>query len=173
MIAKNISLIGFMGSGKTTIGKILAERTGFLFVDIDKIIEYVSGKKISQLFENFGENYFRDIERKTAEKLYRNNTNCVFACGGGIFETPENIEIIRKNSIVIFLNIDPDTAYERLKNSTDRPLLNKVSDLRSEINNLIDKRLKTYMENSDVRLDVSRKEPGCFADEILRKIINK
>ena len=130
MIAKNISLIGFMGSGKTTIGKILAERTGFLFVDIDKIIEYVSGKKISQLFENFGENYFRDIERKTAEKLYRNNTNCVFACGGGIFETPENIEIIRKNSIVIFLNIDPDTAYERLKNSTDRPLLNKVSDLR-------------------------------------------
>jgi shikimate kinase len=173
MIAKNISLIGFMGSGKTTIGKILAERTGFLFVDIDKIIEYVSGKKISQLFENFGENYFRDIERKTAEKLYRNNTNCVFACGGGIFETPENIEIIRKNSIVIFLNIDPDTAYERLKNSADRPLLNKVSDLRSEINNLIDKRLKTYMENSDVRLDVSRKEPGYFADEILRKIINK
>lgn len=173
MIAKNISLIGFMGSGKTTIGKILAERTGFLFVDIDKIIEYVSGKKISQLFENFGENYFRDIERKTAEKLYRNNTNCVFACGGGIFEAPENIEIIRKNSIVIFLNIDPDTAYERLKNSTDRPLLNKVSDLRSEINNLIDKRLKTYMENSDVRLDVSRKEPGYFADEILRKIINK
>lgn len=173
MITKNISLIGFMGSGKTTIGKILAEKTGFLFVDLDKIIEYISGRKISQLFEDFGESYFRNVERKAVEKLYINNTSCVFACGGGVFETSENIEIIRKNSLVIFLNIDPDTAYERLKDSADRPLLNNGSDLRSEINNLINKRLKTYMENSDTRLDVSQKEPGYFADEILRKIINK
>lgn len=171
MISKNISLIGFMGSGKTTIGKILAEKTGFLFVDIDRIIEYVYGKKINKLFQDHGESYFRNLEGSTVDKLYMNNTNCVFACGGGVFETEKNIEIIRKNSYVIFLDIDTETAYSRLKKSNERPLLNTGEDLRLKIDGLISKRFKTYLDNSDTQIIVGEKEPEYFANEILKKII--
>ena len=172
MISKNISLIGFMGSGKTTIGKILAEKTGFLFVDIDRIIEYVYGEKINKLFQDHGENYFRNLESSTVDKLYINNTNCVFACGGGVFETEKNIEIIRKNSFVIFLNIDTETAYNRLKESDERPLLNTGEDIRLKIDWLINKRFKTYLDNSDTQITVDEREPEYFANEILKKIIN-
>ncbi len=173
MISKNISLIGFMGSGKTTIGRILAEKTGFLFIDIDKIIEYITGKKINDLFKDHGEDQFRNLEKKTVEKLYKGNTNCVFACGGGIFETGDNIKIIRKNSLVVFLDINTETAYERLKDSHDRPLLKGETGMRLKISELIDKRFKIYMENSDIRLNVSQKEPDYFANEIIKKIVNK
>ncbi|MDD3520785.1 MAG: shikimate kinase [Actinomycetota bacterium] len=172
MAVKNISLIGFMGSGKTTIGKILAERTGFLFVDIDRIIEYVSGKKISNLFKDHGESYFRNLEKKTVEKLYIKNTNCVFSCGGGVFEISKNIEFIRKNSFVVFLNIDAETAYKRLQYSEDRPLLNDETNIKSKIEYLINKRNKIYMDNSDAHLNVSNKEPEYFANEILKIIDN-
>jgi len=107
MISNNISLVGFMGSGKSTIGKILAKKIGFLLIDTDRVIEHIFGKNISELFYLYNETGFREIEAYVIKKLYENNKNCVFACGGGVFTKQENINIIRKKSLVIYLNIDP------------------------------------------------------------------
>ncbi len=96
---ENISLIGFMGSGKTTIGKLLAERTGYLFIDLDRIIELSESKTINEIFTCSGEEYFREIESKIIKKVYFNN-KCVFACGGGVILRGENMKLIRKNSEV-------------------------------------------------------------------------
>jgi len=170
MVSNNISLVGFMGSGKSTIGKILAKKIGFLFVDTDRIIEYVFGKNINQIFESYNETGFRKIEAYVIKKVYENNKDCVFACGGGVFTKKENITIIRKKSLVIYLKIDPKIAFERLKNSSDRPLLSNAKDLKHTIDYLIKKRDIIYLKNSDICINVDEKEPEYFADEILKKI---
>ncbi|MCL4415170.1 MAG: shikimate kinase, partial [Actinobacteria bacterium] len=139
---KNISLIGFMGSGKTTVGKILAKRLNFLFIDLDKVIEIAEDRKVSEIFKYGGEKYFRDVESEVIKKIYINE-NCVFACGGGVVERKENMDFIKKNSIIVYLSVSSGQAFERLKNAEDRPLLGDPSDLDSRkktINNLISKR---------------------------------
>ena len=127
---ENISLIGFMGSGKTTIGKLLAERTGYLFIDLDRIIELSESKTINEIFTCSGEEYFREIESKIIKKVYFNN-KCVFACGGGVILRGENMKLIRKNSTVFYLEISPREALNRLKGTSDRPLLQTSDKLRS------------------------------------------
>lgn len=173
MIIKNISLVGFMGSGKTTIGKILAEKTGFFFADTDKIIEYIAGKKISYIFKEDGEPFFRNLESSVIENLYKNNKNCLFACGGGVFQDSKNIDIIRKNSLVVFLDIDAEEAYERLKNSKKRPLLDTKEDVRLKIERLIKGRYRNYLVNSDIRIKVGKQKPEFFAEKLLKMIFDK
>ena len=137
-ITTNISLIGFMGSGKTSTGKILADRLNFLFIDLDNIIELSLNMPISEIFEKHGEEYFRNTETISIKKIYVNK-NCVFACGGGVVVRHENMEIIKKNSIVIFLHVSPGIAFERLKNENNRPLLKAPNRLKI-ITELMEKR---------------------------------
>ena len=119
---RNISLIGFMGSGKSTIGKILAKKLGLLFIDLDRVIELDQEKEIRDIFKIYGEKYFRELETSVIKKIYRNK-NCVFACGGGVVKRRENMDIIRENSLVVYLNVSiPDIIY-RLKEVKDRPLI--------------------------------------------------
>ena len=131
---KNISLIGFMGSGKTTVGKILADRLNFLFIDLDKVIELAEDKTISEIFKSGGEKYFRDIESEVIKKIYINE-NCVFACGGGIVEREENMDFIKQNSLIVYLYVSPRQAFKRLKDVEDRPLLGNSSDMDSQERN--------------------------------------
>ncbi|MCL5073347.1 MAG: shikimate kinase [Actinobacteria bacterium] len=169
---KNISLIGFMGSGKTTVGKILAERLNFLFIDLDKVIEIAEDKTISEIFKYGGEKYFRDVESEVIKKIYINE-HCVFACGGGIVERKENMDFIKKMSIIVYLSISPGQAFERLKNVEDRPLLGNSSDLDSRkkiINNLINKRDVLYKNNSNFKINTDYKSPECIAEEIMKKL---
>jgi shikimate kinase len=166
MYLKNISLIGFMGSGKSTIGKVIAENLNYLFVDIDKIIEYISGISINEIFKNYGENYFRLIENKIINKTYYNK-NCVFACGGGVFNNEENIKIIRKNSCVIYLVITEEEAYERLKDKKDRPLLLVEGDLKQRIKDIMIQRNNIYNSNCDFKIDIKGKSPSVIKDEIM------
>ncbi len=164
----NLSLIGFMGSGKTTTGEILAERLKFLFVDLDNIIELSLNMPISDVFEKHGEEYFRNTETKTVKKIYVNK-NCVFACGGGVIIRHENIEIIKKNSTVIFLHVSPAAAFERLKNTVDRPLL-KAPNRMEVITELITKRDHFYRNAADFTVDTDHRTPIEAADEILQRI---
>lgn len=169
---KNISLIGFMGSGKTTVGKILSDRLNFLFIDLDKVIELAEDKTISEIFKSEGEKYFRDIESEIIRKIYINK-KCVFACGGGIVERDENICLIKQNSLVVYLFISPFQAYKRLKDAEDRPLLGNSSDMdaRKEIiNNLIGRRDILYKKNSDFIINTDEKSPEDVTEEILIKI---
>jgi shikimate kinase len=167
-ITKNISLIGFMGSGKTSTGKILAERLNFLFIDLDNIIELSLNIPVLEIFEKHGEEYFRNTETNSIKKIYVNK-NCVFACGGGAIIRHENTEIIKKNSTVIFLHVSPAAAFERLKNSDDRPLL-KAPNRFEVIAELIKKRDSLYRRTADFIVDTDFKNPKEAADEILHRI---
>jgi shikimate kinase len=167
-IITNISLIGFMGSGKTSTGKILAERLNFLFIDLDNIIELSMNMPISEIFEKHGEEYFRNTETNSIKKIYFNK-NCVFACGGGVIVRHENTEIIKKNSTVIFLHVSPAIAFERLKNSDNRPLL-KAPNRFEVINELIKKRDFLYRSIADFTVDTDIKNPKETAEEILKRL---
>jgi shikimate kinase len=164
----NISLIGFMGSGKTTTGKILADRLNFLFIDLDNIIELSLNMPVSEIFEKHGEEYFRNTETNSIKKIYVNK-NCVFACGGGVVVRWENIEIIKKNSTVIFLYVSPAIAFERLQNKNNRPLL-KAPNRLNVITELMEKRDFLYRNASDLIFDTDFKNPEEVAVEILQRL---
>ncbi len=167
-ITTNISLIGFMGSGKTSTGKILADKLNFLFIDLDNIIELSLNMPISEIFEKHGEEYFRKTETISIKKIYINK-NCVFACGGGVVVRHENMEIIKKNSTIIFLHVSPEIACQRLKNENNRPLL-KVPNRLNSITELMEKRDHLYRNACDFIVDTDIKNPKEAADEILQRL---
>ena len=155
-----------MGSGKSTIGKVIAENLNYLFIDIDKIIEYINGLSVNEIFKNYGESYFRITENEIISKAYYNK-NCVFDCGGGAFNNEENIKIIRENSYVVYLAMTEEEAYERFKDSTERPLLLVNGDLRQSIKEIMGQRLDIYNNNCDLKIDVNGKSPVKIKDEIM------
>ncbi len=167
MVHSNISLIGFMGSGKTTVGKLLAQELDYKFIDIDKVIEYIENKKIRDIFKENGEKYFRERETKAISKIYHNNKS-VFACGGGVFENTDNIKIIKEKSYVIYLYESIETALKRLRRCKERPLIN-VSDPERKIKELLNKRNPVYLKNCNLKIITDSKKP----DEVLKEIIKK
>jgi shikimate kinase len=161
---KNISLTGFMGSGKSTVGRILAEELNLLFVDLDNIIEISEGMKISGIFETYGEKYFRDVESSTIRKIYRNE-GCVISCGGGVILRSENMEIINSRSVIIFLDVSASNVLQRLKCSNDRPLLS-ARNRDQAIEELLSSRISLYKKYCDFPVDTNDKKP----EEISREI---
>ena len=164
---ENISLIGFMGSGKTTIGELLAEKTGYLFIDLDRLIELSEDKTINDIFACSREEHFREIESKIIKKVYSNN-RCVFACGGGVILGGENMRIIRRNSNIVYLEISPREALDRLKGTGDRPLL-QTSDKLKKVNELLEIRSSMYKKYSDIIIQ----NEGIPADSAVNEILNK
>ncbi len=165
---RNISLIGFMGSGKSTIGKILADKTNKLFIDLDRIIELSEGISIKEIFKLYGEKYFRDIENKAIIKVISNN-NCIFACGGGVVNRVDNMTILRKNSLIIYLEISVESALRRLKDLNDRPLIN-VNNRENVIRSLITKRKKLYRKYSDIIINCDREDADRLTDILSNKL---
>ena len=117
-----IFLIGPMGSGKSTIGKVLSERLEYDFYDTDKLVEKVVGKKIKEIFEQNGEQYFRLKESEELDKT-RKLKNAVIATGGGIIENEKNRLFLKEEKKVIFLDSSIERQYDRTKESQKRPLL--------------------------------------------------
>ncbi len=140
-----IILIGFMGSGKTTMGKNLADKLNYQFLDTDKEIENLVGMPISKIFETKGEKYFRSLERQFIEKL--DVTNTVIATGGGLPCFNNNIDYLNKKGVTVYLKYSAEELYERLKSETEqRPILkNKSSEeLFLFIQDLLNKREACY-----------------------------
>ena len=119
---KNIVLIGLMGSGKTTLGKCIAEKSGMEFVDTDELIIQKAGKPISKIFEDEGELIFRDLESE-AVKEASEKEGAVISTGGGAVLREENIENLQKTGVLFYLQASPETLYERVKDDDSRPLL--------------------------------------------------
>ena len=164
----NIALIGFMGSGKTTTGKILADRLGYLFFDIDELIEISEQSEIKDIFSKYGEKYFRDIESKILEKI-SSNKDCVFACGGGVILREKNMNTILKNSNVVYLKISPSEAIRRLSDSADRPLLpDKNRD--KKIHELINIRSEKYCKYADIIVKNEGTSPEAAVENIMDRI---
>ena len=138
----NLVLTGFMGTGKTAVGKLLASRLEWQFFDLDSLIEKEVGMNISKIFARQGEPYFRDLETKTI-KLVSLLDNAVIACGGGVVLRKENMEELEKKGKIICLTAGPEIIYERLRDGADRPLLNAANPLE-RIKSLMAERAKYY-----------------------------
>jgi len=140
---KNIILIGFMGTGKSAVGRRLAARLGREFIDTDEEIQRVTGRTIVQLFAREGEVRFRSEEALVVKKLAA-RSGLVVATGGGAVLYPPNVEALRQNGILIGLTADPEVIYQRVRRKKDRPLLNGAGDLRKRIKELLDARADAY-----------------------------
>lgn len=161
---KSITIIGMMGSGKTTIGKLLGQQLNIESADIDSIIETHSGKSISEIFSVNGEKYFRNIEKETIKKIFKSE-NKIISTGGGAFEDKDTRDLLLKNSTVIYLKSTPATIFERIKNNTQRPLL-KNNMTAAKITEILDKRQSNY-ELAHLTIVTDNKKPNEIIKEIL------
>jgi shikimate kinase len=166
---RNIVLIGFMGTGKSAVGRILAERLGRRFFDTDSIIEKRAGKQVRAIFAEEGESCFREMESEVIRDLAARR-GCVIASGGGAVLSGENVRALKSNGMLICLQADPEFLCRRLARSDDRPLLPKGRAERlSRIKELLHARRAHYAV-ADLSVDVSRKPSGQVAREILELI---
>lgn len=163
IIMKNIILTGFMGTGKTAVGRELSRLLNMRLVDVDFEIEESREMKITDIFKNFGEPFFRDIETEMIRKLARVE-NTVISTGGGAVLREENMEALRETGVVFCLYADPETIIARTRSSNDRPLL-AVEDPLAKIKELLLTRMPFY-EKAGIMIDTNGKTPLEVAEEI-------
>jgi len=161
-----VFLVGPMGTGKSTTGKNLSGKLDYDFYDTDKLIEKVEGRKIKDIFEQDGEDYFRQKESEALNET-KALQNAVIATGGGIVEREENRLILEKEVKVIFLDSSPERQYERTKDSKKRPLLNDGDNLEI-LKKLYKKRFNFYEAVSKKKISMD----NLNTEEILKEIIN-
>ncbi|MBI2870099.1 MAG: shikimate kinase [Candidatus Omnitrophica bacterium] len=163
----NIILIGFMGSGKTVVGKALAERLGRAFFDMDSIIEEEQGMTVAEIFRTKGEKFFRLWEAELARRMGEER-DAVIACGGGVVLNRENLENLSRNGIVVCLDADLDTLVNRLKDMDDRPLL-EGGETRKRVESLLAERQPFY-DRIEFKVDTSGRSVDEVVDEIADKL---
>lgn len=161
-------LVGLPGSGKSTVGGLVAEKLGRTFLDFDVEIERREGMPISQIFGERGEAAFRQLERKITEEL-KDFGNMILAPGGGWIMDKEGVALIRPPAKLIYLRVKPETALKRLASAPgSRPLLNRPDPL-GELTKLFDARRLEY-QASDIEVGTELLAPQQVADEIVAKI---
>lgn len=160
---KNLVLTGFMGTGKTAVGRELSRMLDMKIANIDTEIELSQKMTINEIFKNYGEEYFRNIETGLIKK-FSERENIIISTGGGAVLREENMELLRKNGVIFCLNASPATIFERTGRSGDRPLLN-VDDPMAKIKELLDFR-RPYYEKAGVTIETDGKTPLQIAEEI-------
>ena len=161
---ENIFLIGFMGAGKSTIAKALCKELQMQLVEMDARIVEEQGMSINDIFAQYGEDHFRDIESQLILTLGEEG-NTIVSCGGGVVVRPQNIEFMKKGGKVVFLSATPETIYERVKNSTDRPILNGHMNVEY-IAELMEKRRALYEAAADIKIETDGKSRSVICKEI-------
>ncbi len=165
----NVILIGFMGSGKTSVGLRLSYRLRIPVEDTDKIIAAEEGRKISEIFAAEGEEYFREKETLLLKRIKERDYSRIFSVGGGTPVRPENRELLRQCGTVVYLRIRPETVYRRLKGDTTRPLLQCENPLE-KIKELMAVRRDAYQECADIVIDVDERGMEEILDEIVMQL---
>jgi len=163
MDKRNIVLIGFMGTGKTTVGRLLAEQTGMPLVDMDALIEQRAGKPITDIFDQDGEPHFRALERKMVQDLASKNGQ-VIATGGGIVINPDNISDYEKTGMVICLLASAQEILDRVRHDDTRPLL--AGDKQDKILQLLETRRPLY-EAVSHKIETNGLAPKDIAAQII------
>lgn len=162
---KNIVLIGFMGSGKSTVGKKLANAFSYEFMDTDSLIEEAYGKSISQMFEEEGEAFFRNAETELLKRLQKEADGAVIATGGGMPMREENVASMQKIGTVVFLDTKLETILERLQNDTGRPLADG-EDREKRLRPLFAQRYPVYKNAADLCVNTEGKSFYAIIEEI-------
>ena len=159
-----------MGSGKSTVGKILAKKLNRELADVDQKIEEKEKRRIAEIFEKDGELYFRDVE-KEAIRAIASRSNLVITTGGGAVLDPGSMAALKAGGWIILLEATPETILQRVKDSRHRPLL-KGGEMSAEIKRLLEFR-KPYYEKADMKCSTDGKSAQQVADEILKKLENE
>ena len=160
----NIILVGFMGTGKTSVGRQLSQRLGMTYVDTDEIIEKTTGRCISDIFVQNGESYFRELENEAVHQVSGLNKHVVSTGGGAVLRT-ENLEILKRNGVVFCLSARSEEIWARVKNETHRPLLrapNPVEKIREML-----KAREAYYALADYTIRTDRVTIEQVTDEII------
>ncbi|MGE5380402.1 MAG: shikimate kinase [Methylocystaceae bacterium] len=165
---KNIVLIGFMGAGKTSVGRTVALKLGWSFLDTDQEIERLTGIPVHEIFRRFGEVRFRSEERLLASKVAAQK-NMVIATGGGMVQHPDNVELLKKTGILVWLRVTPEMVLRRVgRRAADRPLLRGKLNL-DDISKLLEEREIIYRQVADVVVENENRS----LDELAREIITR
>jgi len=167
MKKSNIALIGFMGSGKTTIGRILSEKLNMKFYDMDSIIEKKAGMKIKKIFSKYGEDYFRFIEGSITSEISKKESS-VISTGGGIIKKTINIKNLKKNGIVIYLKTDLSNVLKRIAGCKNRPLFNEAN--LNETIKLYNSRKNLYKKSADITIITGNRNINKIVDLIIKSL---
>lgn len=162
---ENIYLVGFMGSGKSTVGHILAEKLDMEFIDVDTEIEKKENKKISEIFKEKGEPYFRELEKKEID-LITKKKGVVVSTGGGLGADIENMKKMKETGTVIWLDVPIDIILKRCEKDINRPLLQQPFE---DLKKLFEDRKKVY-SMSDIHIKIENQTPEEIVQEILKRL---
>lgn len=164
----NLVLIGFMGSGKTTVAEYLHGLLKMEVVEMDQVISLRQQMSIPEIFGKYGEEYFRDLETELLKEL-QEKTNVVISCGGGVPLREQNVQEMKKNGIVIWLTASAETIYERVKEDQNRPLLKDRMSVEG-IARLMESRREKYERASDILIATDGKTIEQIGEEILENL---
>jgi shikimate kinase len=165
----SIALIGFMGTGKTVVGKALAERLGKEFIELDSLIEQKAGKTIPEIFQQDGEIVFRELEIAATKEVAKKK-NAVIACGGGVILNKINTDRLRQECIIVYLTASPRVILKRTSgDKNERPLLNRPNKAR-HIGELLRFRQPFYERAADIKIDTSRLDINAVVGQIIEQL---
>lgn len=167
--SKNIFLIGFMGCGKSTMARLLTEELHKELIEMDETIEKEEQRTINEIFATDGEQHFRDLESQLIVRI-ADKGGMIVSCGGGAILRVENVSNMKKNGTVVYLSATPETIYERVRYSTNRPLLNGNMNVEY-ISELMSKRVDKYEKAADIILCVDGKTKSEIVEEIKSLIL--
>src|SRR6266404_7816396 len=163
---QNLALIGFMGTGKSSVGRLVADALHFTFLDTDRVIEARAGKMISKIFEQDGEGAFREWERRIVEELTR-RAKTVISAGGGLPANPANLASLKTHAVVVCLWASPEKILERVRDQTHRPLLNDPDPL-AKIRTLLAER-EPYYRQADVLVNTGLRPLREVAGQVIHQ----
>jgi shikimate kinase len=166
--SQNFVLVGFMGAGKSSVGRKLSHRLSRTFVDLDREIEKSQGVPISELFSKIGEAGFREIETEALGHL-EPYQSLVVSCGGGVILREQNRALLREIGRVIWLHADPAVLFERVSRSSHRPLLS-VESPRAAFDRLLSERTELYRAVADITIDTTALDHDAVVDEIVLRL---
>ncbi|HWB61727.1 MAG TPA: shikimate kinase [Chthoniobacteraceae bacterium] len=164
-VPKNIVLIGFMGSGKSSVGRIIAQQIGFALADTDHLVVQHTGLQITEIFKSRGEDYFRDQETAALHSLL-GNSGLVISTGGGIILREENVGLLRELGCIVWLTASEEVLFERISRGTKRPLM-QTPNPRETIHNLLSEREPLYRAAANYTVDTSAKTHEEVAQAII------
>lgn len=164
----NIILIGFMGTGKSTVSECLSRMFAMRAVEMDQVIAEREGMSIPEIFAAYGEEYFRDLETRLLVET-QSDRNTVISCGGGAVLRERNVAEMKKNGKVVLLTASPEVVYERVKDSDDRPVLNGRKNVK-EIADLMEQRREKYEAAADLVIHTDHKTAPEICEELIRRL---